>query len=434
MGRLTKHEIEQSLLQGLKIEWKSASGEQEEIELGEARQRRLFEYLRKSDVREAKGLSSAFVTGLATAANGSADPAAEAITSATVGKTGPWRLRSIETKNFGGLNLFEGPEFTWDFDEESLILQGQNGSGKSSLVGAIIWAMTGERPRDHGNTSSVEPTKVFDTAGKVIGAWPPIASYPTDSAKLTDDPAVSVKLTFAAPDGTTASVERRLEKGSVTAHIDGALKIPNVFVETGLLMPARMAQIRLEGHQTPLTEAVQSLTGLDDLVEIGGLVEGLCHRSREYLATKDKEVRQARQLFDASLAEAKRALATTGEEIGAFAPADTADAEGAFAQIGKRLRARAEELTRAVSNDLSAVWISSRRRSKRISTRRSQWRKMRSQMHIRAFRPEGGLRNSMPHSTTQRSAPFSTRPIRQRRELPKRSSCASGDGATRDFA
>jgi hypothetical protein len=114
----------------------------------------------------------------------------------------------------------------------------------------------------------------------------------------------------------------------------------------------RMPQIRFEKGQTPLTHAVQSLTGLDDLIDIGTLVDGLCHKGREYLSTNEKQVQHHKALFESALGEAQRAIKPTGDTIEDFQPKDTADAEGPFAQLGKKLRARAAELTQVVSDDL----------------------------------------------------------------------------------
>ena len=59
-------------------------------------------------------------------------------------------------------------------------------------------------------------------------------------------------------------------------------------------------------------------------------------------------------MFDAALAEARRALAPTGLQVPAFEPADTQDKEGPMAVLGKQLNERAAELTQVVADDLVA--------------------------------------------------------------------------------
>jgi hypothetical protein len=319
-----------------------------------AEQRRLFAYVLQSSVREPKGLSEDFVNRLSIAYAAANDPASESGEAASTARTGPWRLQKLETSGFGGLNTCNGPTFSYEFDGESLILQGPNGSGKSSLVGAVLWGMTGERPRDHATARPEDRAEVYDNDNDKIGTWPPIACYPDTAGALTGDPVVQVTLTFVNAAGTTAFVERRLERGQITNTVDSTLNIPEVLIETGLLMPSRMSQIRFEKGQTPLTRAVQSLTGLDDLVDIGTLADGLCHKGREYLSTNEKQVQHYKVLFESALGEAQRAINPTGETIETFQPKDTDDAEGSFAQLGKRLRARAAELTQVISDDLVA--------------------------------------------------------------------------------
>ena len=307
----------------------------------------------QSDVREAKGLPDQFVADLSKVCSGKNDPAEDQAARSTAILTGPWRLQRIETEGFGGLNTFNGPVFTVEFDGEGLILQGPNGSGKSSLVGAVLWAMAGERPRDHSDANPEDRAEVYDADGRRIGSWPPIACYPTNPSGLTAEPHVRVTLTFVDATGATAVVERRLKDGAVSTTVDPALSLPDVLIETGLLMPSRMPRIRFEKGQTPLTRAVQSLTGLDDLVDIGALVDGLCHKGREYLSTHFKLFNQQKELFDFALSEAQRALKPTGETIQAFEPEDTEDAAGPFATLGKHLRAGATELTQVISEDLA---------------------------------------------------------------------------------
>ena len=162
-----------------------------------------------------------------------------------------------------------------------------------------------------------------------------------------------VELTFQASDGSTAKVERTLDSGKVTSTIDPQFDIPFVLIETGLLMPARLAQLRLDEGRGRLTDAVQKLTGLDDLVSIGMLVEGLCHQSREYRSYRSKDLEIGRRKFHDALTVARDALAPVELEVPAFVPSDTTDDQGRMSTLGKQLAARATELTQVVSGDLA---------------------------------------------------------------------------------
>ena len=150
-----------------------------------------------------------------------------------------------------------------------------------------------------------------------------------------------------------AKVERTLDGGKVTSTIDPIFDVPSVLIETGLLMPARLTQLRLDEGRGQLTDAVQKLTGLDNLVSIGMLVEGLCYQSREYRSYKRKELETGRREFHDALTDAREALAPVELEVPTFVPGDTTDDQGHMSSFGKQLAARATELTQVVSGDLA---------------------------------------------------------------------------------
>ncbi len=238
MERLTKSEIERRLLAGLPIGWKDANGKDCQLLLGDPKERRLFAFLLKTMDREPTGLSQTFIEGLSSSYNGTDDPAFTTAASTTAPSSAVhWRLQSIETEGFGGLNIWGGGLFQFNFDQESLLIEGPNGSGKSSLIGAIIWALSGERPRDQSDSQAHEPKPVFGPNDKLAGEWPPIACYPPTTADLQSSPSVSVQLTFADPQSGIAKIKRTLSGGKVTTSIDPIFEVPPVLLETGLLMP-----------------------------------------------------------------------------------------------------------------------------------------------------------------------------------------------------
>jgi hypothetical protein len=173
--RLAKSSIERQILSGTPITWRDASKKKLEIVLGEPEERRLFAYLLASRVREPTGLSENFVTGLSTAFSETNDPRTSLDPVSTATLKGPWRLQALETEGFGGLNTWNGPPFQFRFEGESLLAEGPNGCGKSSLIGAILWTLTGERPRDQTSNLAHEPRPVFGVDEKAAGDWPPIA-------------------------------------------------------------------------------------------------------------------------------------------------------------------------------------------------------------------------------------------------------------------
>ncbi len=354
MTRLTKSEIERLLLSGSDVRWQDTNGKDQRLALTDAKGRRLLAYLLTSEVRRSTGLPPAFVSGLSRAYEANDDPASTTAASpAGAARADSWRLKTIETEGFGGLNSWRGHPFIFDFDGESLLLEGPNGSGKSSLVGAILWAISGERPRDQADAKGHEARLVFAANDKPAGEWPPIACYPPKVADLTSPARVRVRLDLQNSDGSTAKVERILDGGKVTSVIDPAFEVPSILIETGLLMPARLAQIRLDDGGGRLTDAVQKLTGLDDLVVIGTLTEGLCHKSREYRSFKSKDLASCRRQFDEAVNKARAALAPVQVVVPSFVPNDTTDGKGPMATFGKTLADRATELTQVISSELA---------------------------------------------------------------------------------
>lgn len=353
LGRLTRSEIEAKLLAGDQLTWKDATGKSQTMALGEPSERRLFAFLLSSKVRAPTQLPPDFVSGLMAAYGATDDPAIDATTQAAISSAGPWRLYSIETENFGGLNVWGGPTFKFCFDCDSILFDGPNGSGKSSLVGAILWALSDDRPRDQALAPADHRQPVFGDDDKQIGDWPPIACYPPTQADLANTPDVRVKLVFRDESGAEATAERTLSAGVTVYHENPHIAIPPILLEAGLLMPARLSALRFESGKSRLTEAVQKLTGLDDLIAIGALADGLCHKGREFQSHRRKEFDSERLKFDNAVQQARKDLAKTGTPVPEFKPEDTDNKDGPLAKFGKEIKDKAAKLTEVVSGDLT---------------------------------------------------------------------------------
>ena len=358
MPRLTKSDIERALLTGAAVPWMDAGGKPASIQLAAARQRRLFAYLLNSKIRDVRGLPQGFIDDLAAADVAVGDPAAPSVQqTVNPSASGPWKIQALKIEGFGGVNIWNGKPFELALDQESLLIEGPNGSGKSSLIAAIIWAMTGERPRDQGDTSLEEAKPVFDMSGKTAGAWPPVASYPPDLAYLKTPPNVSVEVVFSNASGKQVSARRQFDGRNVTYAADPALQIPTILLEAGLLMPARMPHLRLDEGRGRLTDAVQKLTGLDELIELGTFIQGLCHSSREYLAYKKAELASSKTEFDRQIERARTVLSPVAVVVPNFKPSDTDKKDGEMAKFGKLLNDKAAELIATVSGDLASELV-----------------------------------------------------------------------------
>lgn len=357
MQRLTKASIQRLLLKGIPVEYRSA-GKKQSVELAKPQSRRLFKYLLGSEVREAKELPSSFIEDLWKWHETGDDPATEVPSSqaaaASASKT--WYIKRVTTMNFGGLNLYAGDEFVWEVEKRSWLLDGENGSGKSSLLGAIAWAFTGNRPRDELAAAAHVHAPVMDVADKKVGTWPPLAAYPSTAAELQQLPRVVVKVDLVGADGEEASLQRTFADGEVSYSTTGDFHVDEVFISTSIEMPMLLAGIRLKekSGEGNLTRAVTQLTGLEELENLGELVEGLCNGAREYASYAKKNGLAGKALeHDAAVESAKAALNLIGETWPASSVKEQATKDGPVATLGLRLKSSATEMTDALKADLA---------------------------------------------------------------------------------
>ena len=191
-------EIVSSLLSGAAISWpgKKTSSCQLETPLS----RRLFEFLLTLAPETVAAPDETIFGPLMEALEKENDPRDELASTTDVKPTGPWRLARIETENFGGLNLHDGDPFVLRLTDTHLSLEGYNGSGKTSLVSAILWALTGYKAlkQDVPVFETGKREAVYDSTGKKVGDWPPLVVYPTKVAELKQTACARVRLTFDA--------------------------------------------------------------------------------------------------------------------------------------------------------------------------------------------------------------------------------------------
>jgi hypothetical protein len=212
-------EATQKLLGGKKLSWENF-GEYKSgsVVLDTAAQRRLFSFLMAQDASKlAQGHEDIF-SGLIAAWNEvEADPADVAIPTAK-GKLGDvWRLNRLEASGFGGLTLCGESTFNLWINGANWRLEGQNGSGKTSLTSAILWALTGKRIREQDGPIEEQGLRstVTNSEGKKIGDWPSIASYPAKPEGLAKTAEVWVRLSLTNSKAEAATAYRRMSCPSV---------------------------------------------------------------------------------------------------------------------------------------------------------------------------------------------------------------------------
>jgi len=358
-NRVSLQEVIRILISGGKLEWQEHSGHAAgDISLDSAEKRRLFGFFKSRDSSEIEDPSEEIFQGLIDAWQAEDDPA-EAIPASTdeALASDQWKLDEIITYGFGGLNQFEGPKFKVKINQETWCIEGQNGSGKTSLTSAIIWALTGQVVREHTGLvqSDGERKPVFSNNGTKIGSWPPIAAYPTDENDLAKTANIYVKLIFRNASGDKATVYRRLRSKpdgselSHLAHISSHLRPYTNLIEAGVVMPSRLGHLGFAERSENLSDAVKMLTGLDFLESIGqGVAKMKRGNSRFLNYAKQQRIGDIEAEYSKWIDVAKGHAEATGYDFEPIAPID---AEG-LAEKLEELRVKAEE---EASNKMGAL-------------------------------------------------------------------------------
>ena len=323
---MTRKEIEDALLRGRAVNIDSSDGSSIElaaphgIKLAEV----VFDRLRSTDVNDL-ATDQGFFEALEAAFRDSSDepgPDSAACSSsdeATVEADARcWRLKKIETRGFGGLNTVPGDVFEFDARGADSCIEGQNGSGKSSLANAVLFAMTGKIHRDQygiwDDPSRVEP--VLSDDGTKLGDWPPIAVYPTSWGNDLPPVDVSVTLTFEDDGDSEEIIAKRRLHGTIGAiteeeSIDSRLTAVPTLVEAGLLMPMRIQHIRMPEPEDndQLVGLMRQLIGLEPLLDVANLVDKLCHGNQRFLKyARDNDSEGKQNDFSRLLMEAQEEI------------------------------------------------------------------------------------------------------------------------------
>lgn len=252
-----------------------------------------------------------------------------------------WHLRMVEAHRFGGLHRHCGtkgedpPLFKFDVGTDLSLIKGFNGAGKSSLLNAINWGLTGrafrsqalpaeihhpvtaERRRVQADDSDVEGTSDENDIADTF-ELPPVVPMPSDTelAAVEDQPRHDtwVRLTFEpADEGEPVTVTRRLVKkshGRFETEVEGldSLALSDLALQVGTVMPGIAAAMRFD-ERTDLSEAIASLTGLKPLGLFGKRCERLVKRLGEI------EVRKTKEYMDDFKSQFERQLAALQDVV-----------------------------------------------------------------------------------------------------------------------
>ncbi len=223
-----------------------------------------------------------------------------------------WQLTKVIAHRFRGLHRHcaEGGSdptlFELELSAGSTLFRGFNGAGKTSLISAICWCLTGMGHRSQGLPAPLhdlipvqvaEPGNCDEAAGDGF-ELPAIVPIPTEEELIAVDGAPKldswVKLTFRSlVDGREVEVERQLQRDGkrVFKTVPFGLEklgLSDLALQVGTLMPGIAAATRFD-DKTTLSQAVSTLTGLRPLAHFGR------RSARLYDRLTDKYPKQARE-------------------------------------------------------------------------------------------------------------------------------------------
>ncbi|HWJ87804.1 MAG TPA: AAA family ATPase [Pelagibacterium sp.] len=272
------------------------------------------------------------------------------------------KLVKLVAHRFAGLHAYgtatSAPDdFVFEPVKPITMFEGWNGSGKTSLVNAIIWCLTGQllRPQrlpEGGDRDfdciidrDVDPTK------HIISPVTPLphANDWTPDASAKSIPADTwVELTFADVGGNLLPPVRRTQTRKTNGKLveEGpdiaTLGVDPIAFRLGTSMPGILPFLQI-GSSSELGVAIAKLTGLADLVD---LARHAGKASKKIAGDITKERKNELDRIDDGFAEHRRDLEARIEEFPAMRPADALPnaADESAAEVVIRLQIHFEKL------------------------------------------------------------------------------------------
>lgn len=193
------------------------------------------------------------------------------------------RLGKIRASNFRGLQCFGGPEFEYDFSGKTYLLTGLNGTGKSSIIGAIVWALTGQLIWDRTEPSFPPKLELGLNQKEVSSSnvvvfkknWPSEVALPESVQGSYPEPTCWIELELVPmPTGAPILIKRELKPRTASSIVTGLPDLDPLSIELSTLMPGRVNHIKFD-ESSKVAEILMTISGLDRINQIGIFSKGI---------------------------------------------------------------------------------------------------------------------------------------------------------------
>lgn len=190
-------------------------------------------------------------------------------------------LRHIKAHQFAGLHhagtaKAKPADFEFEFKDGVTLYEGYNGCGKTSLLNAIIWALTGEMLRPQRPPEPANKDFDFEVEDTGTHAAPPVVPLPDPAFESVPTKAIPVdtwvELQLEDQNGKKYLVRRSLKRVArdvLKEDVSGIneLGLDPVSTRVGTTMPGILPYVQV-GSASALGKAVSELTGMAPLVHL----------------------------------------------------------------------------------------------------------------------------------------------------------------------
>ena len=203
------------------------------------------------------------------------------------------------------------------------LFEGRNGSGKTSLINAIVWALTGEVLRPQREPEAAEDFDCWvaptgSSTEQTTHKLSPLTPMPNVELYRPDQPWVPadtwVELTFVDETGAELPVIRRSQSRTSQGKLRetppdlSVLSVDPIALRIGTIMPGLLPLIKV-GSESELGRAVSQLTGLSALVDLAEHVRRAKTKiEKEFVKTKMGDRNRADQDFGTAKDDLEKVL------------------------------------------------------------------------------------------------------------------------------